>query len=114
MTFNLNGPDKCYAVTLVDPRSGSYPAWAGQLLMRIPATVAVDGALHTTGLPAGFARVLHGAVHAVPLLTMLVRRLKPQHREISSGGRAFAIRRPGNRHTLSITKKSVTRHGCQD
>jgi hypothetical protein len=45
---------------------------------------------------------------------MLVRRLKPQHREISSGGRAFAIRRPGNRHTLSITKKSVTRHGCQD
>jgi hypothetical protein len=82
--------------------------------MRSSATAAVDGALHTTGLPVGFARVLHVAVHAVPLLTPLVRRLKPQHWGISSGSRAFAIRSPGNRHTLSITKKSVTRHGCRE
>jgi len=74
---------------------------AGQLLTTISATVAVDGALDTTGLPPGFAGVLHVAVCAVPLLTLLVRRLRPQHWGIRHGGRGFTIGMPGKSHARS-------------
>ena len=65
------------------------------------ATVAVDGALHTTGLPAGFARFLHVAVRAVPLLTLLVRRLGPRHWGIGRDARVVFVGMPGIRHAHS-------------
>ena len=74
------------------------------------ATVAVDGALHTTGLPAGFARFPHVAVRAVPLLTLLVRGLSPQHRGTGNGGLVVFSGMPGNRHAHSFQKgRSATR-----
>ena len=82
--------------------------------MTTPATVAADGALHTTGLPAGFARVLHVAVCAVPLLTLLVRPLEPQHWGIGSGGWASPSEGSGNVMRTTSKRKSVARHGYRD
>lgn|SRR6478735_1612846 len=74
------------------------------------ATVAVDGALHTAGLPAGFARFLHVAVRAVPLLTLLVRGLRPQHWGLGSDGQLMFSGMLGNRHAHSFQKgRSATR-----
>ncbi len=74
------------------------------------ATVAVDGSLHTAGLPAGFARFLHVAVRAVPLLTLLVRGLRPQHWGLGSDGQLMFSGMLGNRHAHSFQKgRSATR-----
>ena len=83
-------------------------------LVTIFAAVAVDGALHTTGLPAGFAGILHVALCAVPLLTLLVRRLDPQHWGNDRGGGVVFVGMPGKCHAHSLERKSVTRHSYRD